>query len=60
MVVLLSTAIISCSQLMGLYMRLQENPLLTQQQKDLIMHEVLKVIPSCPLTIDKKPEPKKK
>lgn len=54
MVVLLSTTIISCSQLLGIYRRLQSVTFLTQQQKKEIVNEVLKVIPSCPVILNEK------
>ena len=59
MVVLLSTTIISCSQLLGIYRRLQSVTFLNHQQKKEIINEVLKVIPSCPIIIDNNQKEKK-
>jgi hypothetical protein len=52
MVVILST-IISCSQALGLVNRITNVVGLTPQQKLEIIKEVRKVVPSCPVTIQK-------
>jgi hypothetical protein len=51
MVVFLS--IITCSQAFGLVNRISNVVGLTPQQKIEIMHEIRKVVPSCPVTIQK-------
>lgn len=52
MVVLLST-ILSCSQAFGLVSRISSVVGLTPQQKLDVIHEIRKVVPSCPVTIQK-------
>lgn len=52
MVVLLST-ILSCSQAFGLVNRISTVVGLTPQQKIDIILEIRKVVPSCPVTIQK-------
>jgi hypothetical protein len=52
MVVILST-IISCSQAFSLIARITNVVGLTQHQKIEIVNEVRKVVPSCPVTIQK-------
>jgi hypothetical protein len=52
MVVILST-IITCSQAISLINRMTNVPGLTPQQKLEIVKEVRKVVPSCPVTIQK-------
>ena len=51
MVVFLS--IITCSQAFGLVNRISNVAGLTPQQRTDLIHEVRKVIPSCPVTIQK-------
>lgn len=53
------TTIISCSQAMGALNRLTSVVGLTEQQKNEIIVELRKIIPSCPITI-KKDEHRKK
>ena len=52
MVVILST-VITCSQAILLINRMANVPGLTPQQKLEIVKEVRKVVPSCPVTIQK-------
>ena len=52
MVVILST-VITCSQAISLINRMANVPGLTSQQKLEIVKEVRKVVPSCPVTIQK-------
>lgn len=52
MVVILST-ILSCSQAFGLVSRISNVVGLTPKQKLEIIQEVRKVVPSCPVTIQK-------
>jgi len=52
MVVILST-VITCSQAFSLINRMTNVPGLTSQQKLEIIKEVRKVVPSCPVTIQK-------
>jgi hypothetical protein len=52
MVVILST-VITCSQAISLINRMANVPGLTPQQKLEIIKEVRKVVPSCPVTIQK-------
>ena len=46
-------SIITCSQAFGLVNRITNVVGLTPQQKIEIMHEIRKVVPSCPVTIQK-------
>lgn len=50
----LLVTIISCNQLMGILNRLQSVISLTTEQKIDIILELRKVVPSCPLIINKK------
>lgn len=59
MIVLLSSTIISCSQAISIFNRLTSVVGLTQKQKIEISNELRKVIPSCPIVINKD-GPKKK
>jgi len=52
MVVILST-IITCSQAFSLVNRISNVVGLTSQQKIEVVNEIRKVIPSCPVTIQK-------
>jgi len=52
MVVILST-ILSCSQAFGLVNKITSIAALTPQQRLDIIQEVRKVVPSCPVTIQK-------
>ena len=52
MVVLLST-ILTCSQAFGLVNRIANVVGLTPQQRLEIVHEIRKVVPTCPVTIQK-------
>jgi hypothetical protein len=51
MVVLLSTAIISCQQALGIIHRLTKVVGLTESQKSEIVAEVRKTIPFCPVKV---------
>jgi len=53
MVVLFSTAIISCSQALNVIHRLTKVVGLTESQKSEIVAEVRKTIPFCPVIIKK-------
>jgi len=54
MVVLISTTVISCTQALSIINRLQKIVGLTEQQKNEIVLEVKKTIPSCPIRIEKR------
>jgi hypothetical protein len=54
MVVLLTTTIITCSDALNLINRLTRVVGLTELQKTEIIHEIRKVIPSCPIKVVKK------
>lgn len=51
MVVLLSTTIISCSQAVGLVQRLTNVVGLTDKQKNEIVVELKRLVPTCPVKI---------
>lgn len=51
MVVLLSTTIISCSQAVGLVQRLTNVVGLTDKQKNEIVAELKRLVPTCPIKI---------
>jgi hypothetical protein len=50
---IIAVTFITCSQAIGLFNRIQNNTSLTDLQKQEIIHEVRKVIPSCPIIIRK-------
>ena len=54
MVVFLTAAIITCSDAMNIIYRISRVVGLTEVQKTEIIHEIRKVIPSCPIKIIKK------
>jgi len=45
--------ILTCNQVFELYKRLITNPTLTQTQKQEIIQEIRKVVPTCPVIIRK-------
>jgi len=53
MVVLFSAAIISCSQAIQLLNNVANVAGLTDKQKTEIVAEIVKLVPSCPITIEK-------
>jgi hypothetical protein len=54
MVVLLASTIISCSDALSIIHRVTKIVGLTEVQKTEIIHEIRKVIPSCPIKVIKK------
>lgn len=54
MVVLLASTIISCSDALSIIHRVTKIVGLTEVQKTEIIHEIRKVIPSCPVKVIKK------
>lgn len=54
MVVFLTATIITCSDAMNIIYRISRVVGLTEIQKTEIIHEIRKVIPSCPIKIVKK------
>jgi len=54
MVVLLAATIISCSDALNLIHRLTKVVGLTELQRTEIIHEIRKVVPSCPVKVVKK------
>ncbi len=53
MVVLLASTIISCGDALNLIYRISKVVGLTEIQKTEIIHEIRKVIPSCPVKVVK-------
>ena len=53
MVVLYASTIITCSQAISAIQRITKVVGLTQVQKTEIVQEILKTVPSCPVTIKK-------
>lgn len=56
MIIILSTTIISCHQLFGIVNRIQQVLSLTSQQKNELIWELKKVVPSCPIKVIEKNE----
>jgi hypothetical protein len=54
MVVFLTATIISCSDALSVIQRISRVVGLTELQKTEIIHEIRKVIPSCPVKVVKK------
>jgi hypothetical protein len=54
MVVLLTATIISCSDALSVIQRISRVVGLTEHQKIEIIHEIRKVVPSCPVKVVKK------
>ena len=54
MVALLASTIISCSDALSIIHRVTKIVGLTEVQKTEIIHEIRKVIPSCPVKVIKK------
>lgn len=54
MVTVFATTIITCSQAIGIINRLQQVVGLSYHQKQEIIREIVKVIPSCPIQIVEK------
>jgi hypothetical protein len=54
MVVFLTATIISCSDALSVIQRISRVVGLTEIQKTEIIHEIRKVIPSCPVKVVKK------
>jgi hypothetical protein len=53
MVELFLTTTISCKSAVGLLQRISKSIMLTEQQKVEVIAEIRRIIPSCPINIDK-------
>lgn len=51
MTALFLTTFLSCQQLYGILLRVQKNSILTAHQKEAIMLELRKAVPTCPVIV---------